>query len=70
LATAIPAIKRKRQQDLDEKIKKVKVAINQWEAGRRNKDWKVWVAAKTDYTVKWITRALNKGYIQQPNQTK
>jgi hypothetical protein len=60
-ATAIPAVRLKRQKEHAYKIRKAQVTIDEWSGKKRSLPWKEWVSNQTGYTVKWITRAINNG---------
>jgi hypothetical protein len=38
-----------------------------WRKAKTKRDWKKWVASKTGLTVRWISRAANKGGLVAPD---
>jgi hypothetical protein len=67
-ATAVPAIKQKRQQVQDEKIFLAQKFIAEWRrrAKGRRPEWKRWVSMETGYSIQWLSRAANNGRLQKP----
>lgn len=65
--TAIDAMKRRRQEEHAKKIRYVQDAINEWSKSKRRLPWKDWVANRTCYTTRWITRAANNGSLKLPD---
>lgn len=66
-ATAIPAMKRKRQEEQTRKIRSAQQCISEWGMTKRRLGWKEWVSNETGYTTRWITRAVNRGALRPPN---
>jgi hypothetical protein len=53
-----------------EKLDLAKSAVAEWTPGRNNRDWKRGVAREAGVTVKWLTRAVNKGELNAPKQSE
>jgi hypothetical protein len=69
LATAVPATKRRRDNERAIKIKNARAAIHDWEISPKGKGaWKKWVASKTDLTDRWLTRAVNRKDLKAPKK--
>jgi hypothetical protein len=51
-----------------EKLDLAKSAVTEWTPGRNNRDWKRGVAREAGVTVKWLTRAVNKGDLSGPTK--
>jgi hypothetical protein len=66
-ATAVSAMKQRRQRDHAEKIRRAQEAIGDWSKAKRRQAWKRWVANRTNYSLNWITRAINNGSLRPPN---
>ena len=41
-------------------------AANRWVKVRTRDSWKEWVSTQTKLTVKWLTRAVNRGDLKTP----
>jgi hypothetical protein len=67
-ATAIPAMKRRRQKEHANKIRQAQGVIEEWGKAKRSRAWKEWVSVRTGYTAKWITRAVNNGSLRLPHR--
>jgi hypothetical protein len=65
-ATAVPFIQRKRQQEKADKIRLAQTSIGKWQEAKRRMEWKRWVTIETRLTARWLTRAVNEGFIQPP----
>lgn len=65
-STAIAAMKTKRQREHEEKLQQARSMIEKWESSGSKQDWRVWIACDVKFTVKWLTRAVNKGELQPP----
>ena len=66
-ATAIPAIKRKRQEEQARKIRSAQQCIAEWGKTKRRLGWKQWVSNETGFTIRWLSRAVNSGALRPPN---
>jgi hypothetical protein len=66
-ATAIPAIRRKRQQEQAKKIAIAQRCLDEWGKSKRRSGWKKWVSIETGYTDRWLTRAINGKKLSAPN---
>lgn len=73
--TAFSAVQKQRQTQKQEKIRLAVEAIEKWQRTSQRIDWKDWVAShaklttsRTQLTTRWITRAVNQGYIQPPSR--
>jgi len=60
-ATALRAVRDKRAEEYDQKLSLVEKAIARWAAGSRKQDWKRWVSQRTEISLNWLSRAINKG---------
>jgi hypothetical protein len=65
-ATAIPAIRRKRQQEQAKKVAIAQKYIDEWGKSKRRSGWKKWVSIETGYTDRWLTRAINGKTLSAP----
>ncbi len=65
--TAVPAMKRKRQEEQARKIQLAQEYIGEWYKTKRRLGWKEWVSNETGFTIRWITRAANRGALRPPN---
>jgi hypothetical protein len=60
--TALKSVRARRQEEQEEKIKKVRAAIQEFKQRKpKNSHWKLWVAERAGVTIKWITQAFNRG---------
>jgi hypothetical protein len=66
-ATAVPAMKRKRQEEQARRIRSAQESIAEFSKSKRRLGWKEWVSNETGFTIRWITRAVNRGAIRPPN---
>jgi len=64
--TAIAATRKKRQEKRLEELSRTQAAANQWATVQTRQPWKEWVSTRTNITVKWLTRAVNKGDLRAP----
>lgn len=64
--TAAAATKRARQQEHEQKLARARERIQDYAKSRTKLSWKQWVALKGDITPKFLTRAVNKGELQEP----
>jgi hypothetical protein len=58
----------RRENEHKEKLNMARKAIADWTPSRTNREWKRRVALKSKVTVKWLTRALNKGELAPPEK--
>jgi hypothetical protein len=65
--TAIAAVRRRRQREYADKLRRAQKAISDWSKCNSRLGWKDWVSNETGYTVKWITRATNNKHLQPPS---
>ncbi len=65
-ASAVVAVKSKRERDHAEKVKAAQALIEQWKQRKHREDWKTWIANGVTFTTKWLTRAVNRGHIKPP----
>lgn len=66
-ATAIPAMKRRRQEEQARKIRSAQQCIAEWGKTKRRLGWKQWVSNETEFTIRWLSRAVNRGALLPPN---
>lgn len=72
-STALTATKKRRQEEHADKLLRASEAARQWTAARTRLNWKQWVATKctaSEITVKFLTRAVNKGELEEPVRRK
>jgi hypothetical protein len=69
-ATAIPAMRQKRQKEHAQRIRQAQISVDKRREKKRSLPWKKWVSNQTGYTVKWITRAVNNGSLKDPHEQK
>jgi hypothetical protein len=65
--TAVPAMKRMRQVEQSRKTRSAQQCIVEWGKAKRRLGWKEWVSIETGFTIRWITRAVNRGDLRPPN---
>ena len=70
-ATAIATTKRRRAREHDDKMRRARLAAEQWaklqRTGRTKKGWKEWVfKAEPDIKPNFLTRAVNRGELKEP----
>jgi hypothetical protein len=71
---AVPAIMKKRKELRDQKTEVAQRSIEKWKQSKRRGDWKRWVERDTSrqrrrelrITTQWLTRAVGKGDIRDP----
>ena len=66
---ALNATRRARKQLHEAKIEIAQAAIKEWRKQKRRGKWEPWVAEKTGYTRRWLTRWVNKHELTPPPQT-
>ena len=59
--TAMATTRKRREEERASKLRRAEEAASCWAKVRRRQAWKDWVSAKTKITVKWLTRAVNRG---------
>jgi len=74
-ATATEATAKARLEEHTDKLVRAEKAKLEWEKvrrkGRTKKAWKEWVeACEPDITIRFLTRAVNKGELQPPSESK
>jgi hypothetical protein len=65
-ATALPAVRKKRAAEHARKVKEVQAVVSGLRPTSRNLGWKERVCERTGVTVKWLSRAANKGELSLP----
>jgi hypothetical protein len=60
-------MRRRRQKEHDNKIRNAQSLIDEWNKNKRRVVWKDWVSNRTGYTIRWITRAVNKKELRPPD---
>lgn len=65
-ATALPAIRKKRAQERAQKIARVQAILSNWGSHSDKQRWKEQVSKRTGLTVKWLSRATNRGELSPP----
>jgi hypothetical protein len=66
-ATAIAAVRKRRDEEHADKLRRAREAAQQWIKSRSRFDWKQWISRKEpDITVKFLTRAANNGNLKAP----
>ena len=63
---AIESTKRRWKNDREAKLQEARAACDEWERRKSPINWKLWVADEVDVSVKWITRAVNAGELNEP----
>ncbi len=66
--TATASTRRRRQAKRVQKLLRAQEFANEWATVHTQKSWKEWISAQTkmEITVKWLTRAVNKGDLTSP----
>jgi hypothetical protein len=67
-STAVDTARKRRAEELANKLLLAQSAANRWTTIRTRRPWKEWVSAKTGITAKWLTRAVNRGDLQTPRK--
>jgi hypothetical protein len=65
-ATALPAVRKKRADEHARKVKAVQAVVSRLRPTSSERTWKEWVSKHADVTVKWLSRAANKGELSLP----
>ena len=66
--TAVCATRKWREREQAEKLTLAQRYIGEWIKVDRRLGWKVWVSNETGFTIRWLSRALNKGALRPPNE--
>jgi hypothetical protein len=73
IAREIPGMERKRSETLKlfvvsdvEKLNRAQSAAHKWTTAKTPGNWKEWVSAQTDISVRWLSRAVNRGELREP----
>ena len=69
-STAIVRTRERNAEKREEKLESAKTAMGRWSRTPTKQDWKHWVAMKTGIDLRFLTRAVNKGDLIQPEQEK
>jgi hypothetical protein len=64
--TAMASTKRKREEERSDKMRRAQAAADKWAPTGTRQPWKRWVSMQTEITVKWLTRAVNRGDLRSP----
>jgi len=64
--TAVATTRTRREKERARKLHLALESANRWAALRTRQSWKDWVSARTKITVKWLTRAVNRGDLRAP----
>lgn len=64
--TAAITTRKRREDQRTHKLWRAQEAANGWTTIPTRNPWKVWVSARTGITVKWLTRAANRGDLREP----
>lgn len=66
VATAAATTRKRREEAHAEKVREAQAAVDELTKIRTRLPWKHWVSARTKVTVKWLTRAVNRGELRMP----
>ena len=66
-ATALPAVQKKRAAEHARKLQFVERELRHWKRGTDPHRWKEWISKRTGVSVKWLSRAANKGELLAPS---
>ncbi len=64
--TAMATTRKRREAERVHKLRLAQEGANHWATVRTRHPWKEWVSARTKITVKWLTRAVNRGDLRAP----
>jgi hypothetical protein len=64
--TGIAATRKRRQEERVRKLRQAQESASRWTTTRTRQPWKEWVSIQTKITVKWLTRAANRGDLRAP----
>jgi hypothetical protein len=65
-ATALPAVRKKRADEHARKITLARAVLSRWKPTSDEQSWKERVSKRTGLSVKWLSRAANRGEISPP----
>lgn len=68
--TAKAATEKKRKQEHKDKLDRAAKLIREWEGSPKTDDWKAFASRRGDISVKFLTRAVNKGDLKPPTKGK
>ncbi len=68
--TAMASTRRKREKERADKMRHAQAATDKWARVGSRQPWKLWVSMKTKITIKWLTRAANRGELRHPLESK
>jgi hypothetical protein len=68
--TAVAATRKMREEERARKLRRAQEAANRWVKVHTRDSWKDWVSTRTKLTVKWLTRAVNRGDFQAPKKDR
>jgi hypothetical protein len=60
----------RREREREERLARANRTLKAWILNPHGQDWKPWVAKRTRLTIKWLTRAVNKGDLHPPKIRK
>lgn len=63
--TAVATTRRRREDEHAHKLHRAQLATDRWPTICTRLPWKQWVSAQTNITVKWLTRAVNRGELRE-----
>jgi hypothetical protein len=64
--TALATTRKRRAEERAHKVRRAQAAADQWPTAPTRRPWKEWVWVRTKITIKWLTRAVNKGDLKVP----
>ena len=64
--TAAAVTRKRREKERAQNLRRAQEAASHWATDRTRVPWKQWVSNKTEITVKWLTRAVNRGDLGVP----
>jgi hypothetical protein len=67
--TAMASTRRKREKERADKMRHAQAAADKWATVGPRQPWKLWVSMKTKISIKWLTRAANRGELRPPLQS-
>jgi hypothetical protein len=65
-STAAATTRKRREAERVQKLRLAQEAADKWITFATARLWKVWVSDQTKITIKWLTRACNKGELRVP----
>ena len=69
-ATAVARTRERVASERMDKLARARATMKRWNPASTRHDWKHWVAMKTGIDLRFLTRAVNKGDLIQPEQEK